>query len=121
EGARRPDEGGARLPLGRLPGRLLVLQVRLRARPAWPPRAVQLDERAEGDVASLASTQGARRAGPGAHRAGVRLPARRRGAARAQRDALGRTLVRKRRRLSRGSAEVARGLGSHWCAQLLAI
>ena len=55
----RADGDRARLPLGRLPDRLRLLQVGLRLRPARPARAVQRHERAEGDVAPLAPPQGA--------------------------------------------------------------
>ena len=79
----------ARLRVGRLPGGLLVLQVDLRVRPARSPVPLQRHERAAGDVAPLAPAQDADGAGPGARGARVRLPARRRGAARAQRRALG--------------------------------
>ncbi len=83
------DAEGARLPLGRLPGRLLLLPLRLRPRPARPPRPLQLDLRAEGDVAPLPPPQGPGRPRPGADRPGVRLPARRRGPPRPQRHPLG--------------------------------
>ena len=61
---RPPDGDRARLPLGRLPGRLRLLQVDLRARPAGPAGAVQRHQRAEGDVAPLAPPQGADRPRP---------------------------------------------------------
>ena len=75
EAARPPDEGAARLRLGRLPGRLLLLQVDLRLRPARPALPLQRHERAAGDVAALTPAQEADGAGPGARGARVRLPA----------------------------------------------
>ena len=96
--ARPADEGGARLRMGRLPGRLLLLQVDLRATTCSAACASSTARASSGDVAPLAPAQGADGAGPGARGAGVRLPARRRGTARAQRRALGRAPARRRAR-----------------------
>ncbi len=81
-GPRPADGHRARLPLGRLPGRLRRLPLDLRARPARPARALQRHQRADGDVAPLAPAQGAGRARAGVDRARVRLPAGRRGPSR---------------------------------------
>ena len=99
--------------VGRLPGRLLLLQVDLRLRPAGPPglfngtseqramwrhshRRKMLMERGQERVAQ-----------------GVRLPAGRRGAARAQRRPLGRVAARRRRAAYREKVrELRTGLDS---------